>query len=190
MKKKLTVFRYIAYSLEILILYILQGTALFPPELFGGRPVWLICSALTIAALEEELPAIFFGLACGALCDLGIGNTIGFFAVALTVLCFIEAQLFKSVMVKSFINSMALCLCGCVTAIGLYFVFFYIFKGYDGAVYYFVSHYISRIVYTFLCCIPVYFINKLLYAKIRSRGGDGSCQRKKSRRKRKKRKRT
>lgn len=184
MDKRLTVIRYIAYSAEILILYILQGTPGLVPELFGGRPVLLICAALTIAAFEEELPAMFFGVACGVMCDLGTGAGIGFFAITLTALCFIEAQLFKSVIVRNFINSIGLCLGGCALSIGLYFVFFYLLKGYDGAGYYFVSHYISRIIYTFLCCIPVYFLNMLLHTRLRARGGEGNCRRKKKKRKR------
>lgn len=187
MEKKLTVIRYIFYSIEILIFYVLQGTPNLPPEILGGRPVLLICLALAIAAFEKELPAMFFGLACGVMCDLGLGNTIGFFAVALTAVCFFEAQLFKSVMVKNFVNSMAVCFAGCVLIIGLYFLFFYILKGYGSIIYYFVNHYISRIIYTFLCCIPVYFINKLLFVQTERlyKGGDSGCQKKKIKRRKK-----
>ncbi len=166
MEKKLTVLRYISYSFEILILYILQGTPSLIPEIFGGKPVLLICVALTFAAFEKELPAMFFGLACGIMCDLGISNTIGYFSVILTAVCYFEALLFKSVIVKNFFNTMLYCLCGCATIICFYFLIFYIFRGYGNAFYYFLNHYVSRIVYTFLCCIPVYFINKFLYTQI------------------------
>lgn len=190
MEKKFTVIRYIAYSAEILILYILQGAPDFPPEFFGGRPVLLICAALTVAALEEEIPSMLFGAACGVMCDLGAGIGIGFFTITLTLLCFFEAKLFSTVAVRNFLNSMALCLWGCVITIGLYFVFFYILKGYEAAGYYFLHHYISRMIYTFLCCVPVYFINKLLYARLRAKGGEGSCQRKKKKRKKRRKMKT
>ena len=76
MEKKYTVFRYLAYSLEILIIYIVQGTPFFLPEILGGRPVLLIPVALTIAFYENEIPAMFFGLACGSLIDIGTGGMI------------------------------------------------------------------------------------------------------------------
>ncbi len=167
MQKKLTVLRYFAYGIEILILYILQGTPNLIPEIHGGKPVLLICTALTIAAFEKELPALFFGLACGALCDLAVSNTIGYFAVVMTALCYLQAVIFSSVMVKNFLNTMLYAFCSCVIVIGLYFVFFYIFKGYANISIYFVNHYISRIIYTFVCVIPVYFLNMLIFTQFR-----------------------
>lgn len=169
MQKKLTVLRYFAYGIEILILYILQGTPNLIPQLYGSKPVILICVALTIAAFEKEVPALFFGLACGVLCDFNLSNTVGYFTIVLTVLCYLEAVIFSSVIVKSFLNSMLYAFCSCVLVIGLYFVFFYIFKGYGNIAYYFVNHYISRIVYTFICTIPMYFLNMLIFAQLREK---------------------
>ncbi|MCH5299697.1 MAG: rod shape-determining protein MreD [Ruminococcus sp.] len=165
MQKKLTVLRYFSYGIEILILYILQGTPNLIPEIYGGKPVLLICTALTIAAFEKEVPALFFGLGCGVLCDLAISNTIGYFAVVLTALCYLEAIIFNSVMVKNFLNTMLYAFCSCVLVIGLYFVFFFIFKGYTDIIYYFTNHYISRIIYTFVCVFPIYFLNMFIFTQ-------------------------
>ncbi len=169
MQKKLIVLRYFVYGIEILIFYILQGTPNLIPEICGGKPVLLICTALTVAAFEKEVPALFFGLTCGVLCDLAISNTIGYFTIVITALCCLESIIFNSIMVKSFLNTMLYTFCSCVVAIGLYFVFFYIFKGYGNIVYYFVNHYISRIIYTFICIIPIYFLNMLIFTQVREK---------------------
>lgn len=169
MQKKFTVLRYFAYGIEILILYILQGTPHLIPEICGATPVLLICTALTIAAFEEEIPALFFGLACGVMCDIALSNTVGYFAIVLTALCYFEAFIFSDLIVKSFLNSMLYALCSCIVVISLYFVFFYIFKGYGNITYYFVNHYLSRIIYTFILTIPVYFLNKLIFTQFREK---------------------
>ncbi len=166
MEKKLTVLRYFAYSIEILLLFVIQGTPSLMPELFGGKPVLLIAAGLAIAAFEDETPSIVFGLACGVMCDLAISDSAGFFAVALTAACYAESLMFKTVIVRGFINSMIFDFCACVVIIGLYFLFFFIFKGYASPLTYFLNHYLSRIIYTFLSCIPVYFLNMLFYKKI------------------------
>lgn len=169
MERKFTILRYISYSLEILILYILQGTPNLIPEIFGGKPVLLLAVALTIAAFEKEVPSMVFGLICGMLCDLAVSNTIGYFAIAFLIICYFETLLFKTVMVKNFINTMVISFCACVLIIGIYFLFFYVFQGYGSEVYYFMNHYVSRIVYTFLTCLPIYFINKFLYSQIKEK---------------------
>lgn len=169
MEKKYTVFRYLAYSLEILIIYILQGTPFFLPEILGGRPVLLIPVALTMAFYENEIPAMFFGLACGSLIDIGTGGNVGFYAFMLTLICFAIGNIFRDYMVINFLNGMAFC-GGIITGlICLQFLFFYVFQGrIDGGLY-FAQHYISRILYTILLSPVFYLINKHLYKNLRDR---------------------
>ena len=49
MKNHARFFRYLAYTLEILVLFLLQETPNFIPCLWGIRPTLLIPAALTIA---------------------------------------------------------------------------------------------------------------------------------------------
>ena len=86
MDKKFTVVRYFAFGIEILILFILQSTPNLIPEVFGGRPLLLIPAAITIAYFEPEIPAMFFGIACGVLLDLGGGDNIGYYTIMLGVI--------------------------------------------------------------------------------------------------------
>lgn len=171
MKEKFTILRYIVYSVEILILFVLQGVPFLIPEICGSKPVLLISLALIIASREKEIPAMVFGFVCGIMCDLGICDTVGYFTIALTSLCYVLALILKSVMVKNFINTMLISFCAVAIAISVYFLLFYVCKGYSDPWYYFINHYLSRIVYTFVCCIPLYFINKFIYFELKEKNG-------------------
>ncbi|HBT91305.1 MAG TPA: rod shape-determining protein MreD, partial [Ruminococcaceae bacterium] len=59
------VIRYLGYSIEILVLFVLQETPGLIPEIGGARPVMLIPAAVCIAMFESETPAMAFGLAGG-----------------------------------------------------------------------------------------------------------------------------
>lgn len=158
-----TFFRYLAYALEILIFYVLQGTPNLIPEFFGSKPLLLIPVAITIAARENKIPSLIFGAVCGLLTDIGGSGGVGFFAILLTVLCYFEAHIFESVFVPSFLTVMIFSLGASVGLIGLYFLIFVVLSGTGELGYLFVHHYISRIVYTFVMTIPFYFINKFFY---------------------------
>lgn len=167
MDKRYTIFRYIAYSLEILIIYVLQGTPFLIPEIFGGRPLLLIPVALTIAFFENEVTAMFFGLGCGVLLDVGMGGNLGFYTITMTLAGFIIGNIFRDYMVVNFMNAMAFCGAFCAGLICLYFLFFYIFAGRNEVGYYFVNHYLSRIIYTIVVSPVFYFLNKSFYKGLR-----------------------
>lgn len=163
MDKKFTIVRYFAYGLEILLLFVLQSTPNFIPEVFGGRPLLLIPAALTIAYFEPEIPAMFFGIACGVLLDFGYGDNVGYYTVILGVISFVLGWIFSDYMVVSFFNATAFS-AGIITGVVcLFFLFFYIFAGKGEAGMYFLTHYVSKIIYTILCSVLLYFLNKGLF---------------------------
>ena len=55
------VIRYLAYTLELLVLFMLQETPGLLPPLFGARPVLLFPAVITIAMFETEIPALPLG---------------------------------------------------------------------------------------------------------------------------------
>lgn len=167
MDRRYTVFRYIAYSLELILLFILQTTPRLLPEILGSKPLLLIPAAITIAFFENEIPAMFFGLASGLMLDFGYSDNIGFFTITLTISCFFIGLVFRDYLVISFLNATAFNAIFCSGLIILYFLFNYIFAGKGDILYYFSHHYISRIIYTFVCGIVLYFLNKFLYKNLR-----------------------
>lgn len=156
-------FRYFAYTLEILVFYVLQGTPNLVPEIFGSKPLFLIPIALTIAARERVVPSLIFGAVCGALTDIGSSGSVGFFAITLTLVCFAEVSIYENYLVPSFLTVSIISVISVPCIIGMYFLFFRFFAGIEECGYLFVHHYISRIVYTLLMTIPFYYINRFLY---------------------------
>lgn len=156
---KLKIIRYAAYSLEIILLLVLQGTPGLIPELFGGKPILLVSFALSIAAVEEVVPSLVFAAVCGALADISAGGTIGFFAVSLTLLCYALCCLTRYYFSGGAAIAVVLCLAATVLILGARFLLFALPQG-DAE--FFVSHYISRMIYTFAATVPLYFLNRFL----------------------------
>lgn len=164
--KNTAFFRYLAYSLEIILLFILGSTPNLLPELFGAKPCLLIALGITIAVFESEVPAMFFGLACGALTDLGYSNSIGTYTIAMTLLCFIIGYCVNNLFVANFRFVLLGAVVTVTLIISLHFLFSYVVMGYEEALYYFKAHYISRIVQTIIVTLILYFVNKFIYSTL------------------------
>lgn len=164
--KNMKVYRYLAYSLEILLLFILGTTPLVMPEIYGATPCLLVALAITIAVFENEVPAMVFGLVCGMLTDLGYSNSIGVYTVMMTIVCFIIGFCANNIITINFWNILLIALVVCAVTISLHFVFELLIHSYSDMGAYFVNHYISRIVQTFICVIPLFFVNKFIYSTI------------------------
>lgn len=160
--KNLTFFRYLAYSIEVLVLFVLGATPSLLPEIFGAMPCLLVALALTIAVFEDSIPAMFFGVACGVMTDLGFSNSIGTFTITLTIVCFILGFCANNFITANFSNVMITSVIVITALLSLHFLFTIVIKGYDNAGVYFVNHYISRIVQTIICTAILYFVNKFI----------------------------
>lgn len=161
MDGKLKFLRYIAYALEVILLYVISGTPGFLPEILGVKPLLLLPVAITIAVFENETPAMIFGFICGALCDIGFDTRIGFYTIALTLLCFAFGYTARNFFVTNFVNAMVI---GTVTVTVLLMLHFLIFGSradmpHAGG--HFVRHYLVKILYTLLFLPPLYWFNRL-----------------------------
>lgn len=156
-------FRYLAYTMEIIVVYALGNTPNLLPEIFGAKPTLLLCVALTAAVYEREIPAMIIGIVCGTLIDLGYANSIGFFTIALTVVCFIVGYSANNLIMVTFRNFLLYALAAVGGLFLLYFLIRFVWSGVEDRWLYFVRHLLSRIVQTFLCSILFYFINMPLY---------------------------
>ncbi len=164
--KNIKFYRYLAYSIEILLLFVLGSTPKLLPEICGATPCLLVSLAIAIAVFENELPAMFFGLICGALTDLGFSNSIGTFAVGLTIVCFIIGFCANNLIATNFLGVMITATVVITALLSLHFVFVYVIRGYDNASLYFVNHYISRIVQTIIFTAVLYYVNKFLHTTL------------------------
>lgn len=162
MNSNLKILRYISYAVEILLFYVISGIPGLLPPIFGIKPVLLLPIAITIAVFENETTAMFCGLFCGALCDVSISGRIGFYTVALTILCFFFGYCARNFFVTNFANAMAI---GTTTIFVLFCLYFVLFRAgtvTEQAGLHFIKHYFVRILYTAVFLPPFFWLNKLL----------------------------
>ena len=155
-------FRYLAFALEILLLWVLQSTPKLMPEVFGAKPLLLLAAALSFAVCENAIPSLILGAVCGILADISAGGTVGYFAIAFTIVCFVISGLLGTYLNRNFLSGAVLSLGAVVLIMGLYFVFFRVFAGVPESGTLFVSRFLPRMAYTFLTFIPLYFLNRFL----------------------------
>ena len=151
--------RYLAYVLELLVLFMLQETPGLLPSIFGARPVLLFPAVVAIAMLEPEVPALLFGVVGGLFCDFGLSGMLGFHALVLGVLCF-----FISLVIRAYLqNNMATAILTGVWSIGLVVLaqwFFLYFFQYSYPAYALTHHYLPKYFYTLLFLPLLYLLNR------------------------------
>ena len=151
--------RYLAYVLELLVLFMLQETPGLLPSIFGARPVLLFPAVVAIAMLEPEVPALLFGVGGGLFCDFGLSGMLGFHALVLGVLCF-----FISLVIRAYLqNNMATAILTGVWSIGLVVLaqwFFLYFFQYSYPAYALTHHYLPKYFYTLLFLPLLYLLNR------------------------------
>ena len=159
-------FRYLAYVIELILMFVLSTTPGIMPELFGAKPALLVCVALTVAVFEREIPAMIFGMLAGILTDLGYSNSIGVFTISLTVICFVVGYAANNLIVAKFLNYLLYAAVAVGILFMLYFSVRFVIPGVEDMWQYFTAHIVSRMVQTFLYSIPFYFINSFIYASL------------------------
>lgn len=156
-------FRYLAYAMEIILLFVLGSTPHLLPDIFGAKPTLLLCVALTAAIFEREIPAMVIGIVCGVLIDLGYSNSIGLFTIALTVVCFVVGYAANNLVMATFPNFLLYALVSVGGMFMLYFLVRFVWAGVDDYGTYFMNHLLSRMIQTYICSIPIYFLNRFIW---------------------------
>lgn len=156
------VVRYTAYILEILIIYIVQSTPGFIPDVFGGKPVMLVPVAITVAIFERGIPAVVFGAVCGLMTDFGYSGAVGYYGIMLAILCFIVSNLMENYIRTNLLTTMLIATISIPIIIFVQFLFYYVFAGYNDIWGFFVKHYISRIIYTWAFTPVFYGLNRFI----------------------------
>lgn len=166
------VIRYLAYTLELLVLFMVQETPGLLPSIFGVRPVLLFPAVIAIAMFEMEVPALAFGVLGGLFCDFGFSGMLGFHALVLGVLCF-----FISLLVRVYFQvNLATAILTGVWSIGLtvcaQWLFLYFFQ-YSYPAYAFTHHYLPKYFYTLLFLPLLYLLNRGLSQVLRPKENNG-----------------
>lgn len=153
--------RYLAYTLELLVLFMLQETPGLLPHVYGARPVLVLPAAAVIAMFEREVPALGFGIAAGLFCDFGYSGVLGVHALIMGVLCFFVSLLVQTVMQVNWVTAVLTGICVLGITMAAQWLFFYYFC-YSEPMYALTSHYIPKYLYTLLFVPLLYVLNKTL----------------------------
>lgn len=161
------VIRYLAYTLELLVLFMLQETPGLLPAIFGVRPVLLLPAAVTIAMMEEETPAMAFGIVAGLFCDFGLSGMLGFHALVLAALCFFVSCISRVYLQVNIITAVITGLWTIGLTIAAQWFFLYYFS-YSIPYYAFTHHYLPKYFYTMLFVPLVYLLNRGLFQAVQA----------------------
>lgn len=161
------IIRYLAYTLELLVLFMVQETPGLMPQIFGARPVLILPAVITIALYEEELPAMSFGIVGGLFCDFGLSGALGFHALLLAALCFLVSILSRVYLQVNIVTAIitgfwTIGLTVCAQWLFLYY-FSYSMPGYA-----FVHHYLPKYFYTLLFLPLLYLLNRGISQAVRA----------------------
>ncbi len=160
MEKRYKLFRYFAYVIEIVIVFIVQETPGLIPSVFGARPVLLIPVALSIAMFETETAGMGFGLFCGLLIDFGFGSTLGFHGLFLAVMCYIIGLMIVNLLRTNVVTAIFVAAAALAVIFLLQWLFFFVFKGYSDSSYVLLTHYIPKYGYTLVLTPILYYFNR------------------------------
>ncbi|MDP4119445.1 MAG: rod shape-determining protein MreD [Bacillota bacterium] len=167
MERRYSAIRYLAYIIEIIVFYSLSSTPGLIPNIFGGAPIFLLPIAITIAVFENEISGMFIGLFCGILLDVCGSYSQGFFAITLAILCFFLGFLSDNYIKIKFLTIIFTAVLIIVVLLSLHFFFFFVLQDYSDSGWFFMQHYLSRIICTIAVTPIIYFLNKLLAENIR-----------------------
>ena len=156
-------FRYLAYVIEIIVAFVLATTPHLLPKLFGAKPVLTVCVALTAAIFEREIPAMIIGMVSGMMADIAYTDSIGLFTITLTIICFIVGYAANNLIMATFPNFLLYAAIAVGAIFMLYYLIAFVIPGTDDNWTYFTNHLVSRMVQTYICSIPFYFLNKFIY---------------------------
>lgn len=165
MNSRHPILRGLFFSLEILLLWLLQSTPRLLPELFGAKPVLLLAAALSFSVCTAPAPAAVWGAVCGVAADIASGGTVGYFAIVFTLVCFAQASVLGTYFNRNWFTAVVLSVGSVVAVLGVYWALTALFRGVpDGGVL-FVRHYLPRMAYTAAAFVPLYLLNRFLTGK-------------------------
>ena len=149
-------------AVEILVIALLNDTVGLLPEFFGGRPLLLISAALSVSACEEAAASVIFGAICGALADIMSSGGIGCYAFALSVCGYFVPLLLRSKLKQSPPAALLLVFCSASAVIILRYALSAFSYGITDSAVLLARHGLSKIFLTFICAVPLYFLNRLI----------------------------
>lgn len=160
--------RWALYAVQLLLLFVLQETPGLLPPVMGAKPMLILAAALTIAMVEDCVPAMAFGIFAGLLADFGGGSAMGYHALVFGVLCFLLSGLCGTRIQIHVFTAILMGLWSCAAAVVLDWLVLYVARGYSLAAYALVNAYLPIYFYTLLMiplCYGLQYLNRRFFGR-------------------------
>lgn len=159
---KYKIFRYFAYTLEIIVFFIIERTPRLVPEIFGEKAIIIVPILFMIALFEGEKAGIFFGVFIGLLIEANVSYNFGFFMIVLGILGYVVGLISKDVINVNFPTAMMVSSMGLLVFFIFSFFYYSSLESFQDAFYIFWRHYLLKIAFSNLTLPLVYYLNRPL----------------------------
>lgn len=161
-KKLYSVLKWILYTTQIIILYVIQQNYILIPEIFRGRPIILIPALISISVFENKYSSAAFGAFTGVLLDIGISGAVGIHMIAMCAVGYLCSWCTSRFIKVNIIVYTLLCILGVFTIGIIRFLFFYVANQYGSYMYTFINAYLASMAYTLIISPSLYLFNRAL----------------------------
>lgn len=160
--------RYLAYFIEIIVLYIVEQVPNFVPGINGAKPLIVLPVVIVVALFEGEKAGLAFGFLTGLLLDISSTGRIGFYTMVLALVAFFVAILARyTIESLNFVNVLVGCAVAVAVVYALHFLVMFVIKGHKELIYALTNYYFFGALYTLLMAPVIYFFNRALAINIR-----------------------
>lgn len=156
----------IVYFIITAVAALIQNTAGLTIEIAGAKCFLLIPVCIILGMGEDEFFAGMLGLFSGILWDLTSAAHLGFNAIFLCIVCYLSAMAVTYIVRDTFITAAVFSVMAIFIYSLLYWLFFIIIKGVNGAELTLFSFYIPCAVYTAIITPIVWFCAKPIKKKL------------------------
>ena len=154
--------KWVAYGLELFLIYIIQSTPNLLPSFLGVKPLLLVVFAISISMFEGENSAMWVGLAAGALMDLSSSRVFGFNTLLLMIVCYVCGVLVVFLMRNNIVSAMVLGTAGLLLIGLLRWFFFYALWGDTKTGYYLYAIMLPQVVYSAAAMPIAFYFNRTI----------------------------
>lgn len=159
--------RYLAYSLEILVFYVIQRIPNGFPPINNVRPILLLPVAVMIALFEGRKIGTLFAIIIGLFLDCGSSGKIGFYSITLACIGFLVGAIAQKMIKFNFFTSVLISFAFVAIFYLIHFLFVFSFITHSDAIYTLCNHYFFGALYTSVFSPFIYFFNKAFAVNIK-----------------------
>lgn len=129
-RAKITVIKYVTYSVLMMLLYVLQ-TDPYLLKIASFKPVLVFPFAVCVAMFDSQLAGGLFGMFAGILCDTSSAALFGFQSILYLAICVAVSLIVVYFMQPSAVNSLIFVGSGFAVRLFLEYFFYYLMWGYE-----------------------------------------------------------